>query len=114
MTDDEGLSRSDVEVYQKFVGSDISRSRAKELIGDNWETVAQVVSIKNTQKSNEENGVSSDELAVLVDQAYDEYFITSQQFAVAERISMANTAPDKVEATSTEDLSTPDDDLLER
>lgn len=58
---------NDVEVYQIFVGGDISRFCAKELIGDNWETVAQVVPIKNAQKSNEENGFSSDELAVLLD-----------------------------------------------
>lgn len=38
--------------------------------------------------------------------------ITSQQFAVAENISDKNTAPDDVDATSAEDLPTPDDDLL--
>ncbi|SIR71488.1 hypothetical protein [Natronorubrum thiooxidans] len=79
---------------------------------DDGETVAQVVSIARALESNKENGYSPDELAELLDQACDDMRLTSQQFAVAEDISDANTAPDKVDATSTEDISTPDDDIL--
>ncbi|WP_312908221.1 hypothetical protein [Natronosalvus caseinilyticus] len=68
MTDDApGVSASDEEVYQRFVRGDIPRSRARKLIGDDWETVAQAVSIKNAQESNEENEFSPDELADLIE-----------------------------------------------
>ncbi|MCL9815088.1 hypothetical protein [Natranaeroarchaeum aerophilus] len=79
---------------------------------DDGEPLAQVLSIARSLRSNEENGYSPEELAEFLEQ-YDEMRLTSQQFAVAENISDANTAPNEVDATSTDDLSVPDDDLLD-
>lgn len=63
--DDQKVCMSDIEVYHQFVCGSIPQSRAKDLIGDDWETVAQVASIKIALKSNEQNGYPPDELAAI-------------------------------------------------
>ncbi len=50
------------EIYRRFINSRISRARAQALLGDDWEEIAQIVSIRRARDSNEDNGYSGDEL----------------------------------------------------
>lgn len=49
------------ELYHRFSDGRMSRSRAKELIGDDWEEVRQIVSIRRARESNRKNGYSAEE-----------------------------------------------------
>lgn len=53
----------ELEIYRRFARGEISRSRAESLIGDNWEEVAQIVSMRQSRNSNQQNGYSADELS---------------------------------------------------
>ncbi|WP_143823787.1 hypothetical protein [Halosegnis longus] len=62
-----GLITEDMtEVYRRFVNGKISQSRAKDLLGENWEETAQVASIRYAQRANEESGYSADELSQIL------------------------------------------------
>lgn len=50
-------------VYRMHVEGEVSRTTAQRIIGDDWETVKQVGSIRRARAVNRESGYSAGELA---------------------------------------------------
>jgi len=50
------------EIYQMFIDGRTNRARARDLLGDDWEEVAQKQSMRRARESNQENGYSGEEL----------------------------------------------------
>lgn len=50
------------DIYRRYQNGRISRARAKDLLGDDWDEVAQIMSIQRARKGNERYGYSAEEL----------------------------------------------------